>query len=106
LPVPRDSAKTRRNQPQQLAYDGLNLLADGDVAGASLKFNAALRLTPTEANFHLLNAVAYHLDLLNGNGAAVELARQLAWLFSARASAHGAAGLPGRASGFRRGAAV
>jgi Flp pilus assembly protein TadD len=76
LPVPRDSAKTRRNQPQQLAYDGLNLLADGDVAGASRKFNAALRLTPTEANFHLLNAVAYHLDLLNGNGAAVELARQ------------------------------
>jgi Flp pilus assembly protein TadD len=76
LPVPRDSAKTRRNQPQQLAYDGLNLLADGDVAGASSKFNAALRLTPTEANFHLLNAVAYHLDLLNGNGAAAELARQ------------------------------
>ena len=76
LPVPRDSAKTRRNPPQQLAYDGLNLLADGDVAGASSKFNAALRLTPTEANFHLLNAVAYHLDLLNGNGAAVELARQ------------------------------
>jgi Flp pilus assembly protein TadD len=76
LPVPRDSAKTRRNPPQQLAYDGLNLLADGDVAGASSKFNAALRLTPTEANFHLLNAVAYHLDLLNGNGAAAELARQ------------------------------
>lgn len=76
LPVLRDSTKTRRNQPQQLAYEGLNLLADGDVSGASRKFNAALRLTPTEANFHLLNAVAYHLDLLNGNGAAVELARQ------------------------------
>jgi len=64
------------SQHQRRAVEGLRRLAEGDARAASEKFNEALRLNPTESDYHLLNGAAYHLDANNGNAASYDLAKQ------------------------------
>ncbi len=69
-------ASEQLNEHQMLATQGIQLLTEGDVEEASDNFNKALRLNPMETDYHLLNAVTYHVEAINGNAAAYEMAQQ------------------------------
>ena len=77
-PLPLDTIKTnsKLNEHQSLALKGLTDLSNGNIDEASGNFNDALRLNPANSNYHLLNAVTYHLEALSGSSASYDLAIQ------------------------------
>ncbi|MDD5387779.1 MAG: hypothetical protein PHD37_00420 [Gallionellaceae bacterium] len=55
---------------------GLNAFRDGDYATASRIFSAALKLSITKSELHLLNALTYHMQALDGDSGKFELAEE------------------------------
>ncbi len=55
--------------------EGLAALASGRADRASVSFNAALRLEPTNSYYQFLNALAYHVMVEQGDPTKAELAR-------------------------------
>lgn len=62
------------SEADRLTRQGLDALREGRNAEAVTAFNHALALTPSRAGLHLLTGLAYHLDYLNGNFMARDLA--------------------------------
>jgi Tfp pilus assembly protein PilF len=60
---------------QRLAREGLDFLLQDQLTKASEKFNQALQLNPRTANYHFLNALAYHLIALDGDDPSYSLAQ-------------------------------
>ncbi len=69
LKVSEIAESQRYNKHQREVVDGLQRMSSGYLADASKHFNSALQLNPVNGNYHLLNAMTYHMDALNGNAA-------------------------------------
>jgi Flp pilus assembly protein TadD len=62
--------------PEQIASDGINFILKKDYVGASKRFNAALKLTPSNSKIHFLNGLSYHLSSSEGDESKRALAEQ------------------------------
>ena len=62
--------------PEQIASDGINFILKKDYAGASKRFNAALKLSPSNSKIHFLNGLSYHLSSSEGDESKRALAEQ------------------------------
>lgn len=60
----------------RIASDGLKKLLEGKVNAASDAFNQALKFSPDRAQYHLLNAIAYHLRGYDGDPNSYDLAEE------------------------------
>lgn len=60
----------------KIAKTGVELIQDGDFAGASTQFNKALKLDITNSSLQMLNGLAYHLLALKGDITFFPLAAQ------------------------------
>jgi Tfp pilus assembly protein PilF len=60
-------AAASRRAVRRTVERGIDALAAGDHARASLAFNRALKLDPENSNLHLLNGLAYHAAFLAGS---------------------------------------
>lgn len=77
-PAPENSQQVNSTTTtsDRIASDGLKQLFAGNLEGASSAFNQALKLSPNRAQYHLLNAVAYHLRGFDGDPDAYDLAEE------------------------------
>ncbi|HEY4134004.1 MAG TPA: hypothetical protein VGO34_02210 [Alphaproteobacteria bacterium] len=71
ISIPKDRI---RSEPQKYAAKGIDSLKAGRLEEASIAFNDALRLDPTNSYLHLLNGLSYHLRGLQGDGQMLDLA--------------------------------
>lgn len=71
-PTPLDTSSTER----RVIAEGIKAMRTGKYEDASGLFNAALKLSITKPELHLLNALSYHLMALDGDGAKFELAEE------------------------------
>lgn len=62
--------------PEQIASDGINFILKKDYVGASKRFNAALKLSPSNSKIHFLNGLSYHLSSSEGDESKRALAEQ------------------------------
>ncbi len=60
--------------PKVLADEGLKKLAERNYEDASRIFNAGLKFAPSNTGLHFLNGLTYHLQYLDGNESAKDLA--------------------------------
>lgn len=71
--IPRDRATTAA---RQLAAEGVKAMDARNYAKANELFNLALKVDINHSQLHLLNALAYHLRALGGEGSLYALAQQ------------------------------
>ncbi|MBF0142529.1 MAG: hypothetical protein HQL57_02770 [Magnetococcales bacterium] len=64
------------SEGDRLATEAVRLIGEGEYAEASEKINKALQGRIDKSYYHLINGLAYHLMLLQGNGGSMELAQQ------------------------------
>jgi general secretion pathway protein D len=62
--------------PRRIAAEGIKLLGEGDLDGASVLFNRALKLTPANSNLQLLNALTYHIQGIRDDNSKLDLAEE------------------------------
>ncbi len=62
------------NEIVVLIKKGIKLIQQGNYASASNEFKKGLRLDPTNANLHFLNALTYHMRSLSGDKSMLSLA--------------------------------
>jgi len=65
-----------QTQPEEIAEAGIEQILEGDYLAASAKFNAALKLSPSNSGIHFLNGLAYHLASSDGDESKRALAQQ------------------------------
>lgn len=72
----RGAGKARDGLPElpEFLADSVHALENGDLATASRRFNDALNRQPNDARLHTLNALAYHLMVVRGDGTRFDLA--------------------------------
>lgn len=68
--------KTTATTHERLARTGIEFLLKGEFTPASANFNQALKLNPRRAEYHLLNALAYHMQAFDGDATAYDLAEE------------------------------
>lgn len=71
-PASLDTGSTER----RVIAEGIKAMRSGKYEDASALFNAALKLSITKPELHLLNALSYHMMALDGDGAKFELAEE------------------------------
>jgi|TARA_B110000977_G_scaffold200157_1_gene289693 Tfp pilus assembly protein PilF len=62
--------------PEYIASEGIDLMQKRDFVAASAKFNAALKLSPSNSKIHFLNGLSYHLSSSEGDESKRALAKQ------------------------------
>lgn len=71
-----DALATPSTESDRLAREAVALIQDNQLAAASEKINAALRLRVDRSYYHLVNGLIYHLQARQGTAASYELAEQ------------------------------
>lgn len=71
--IPKDKIS---NLPRRVAAEGIKRLGEGDLDSASLFFNRALKLSPSDANIQLLNGLTYHIQGVRDDSSKLDLAEE------------------------------
>jgi len=74
--LPEVAPQRADSTERQVIAEGLKAFREGEYAIASRVFSAALKLSITKSELHLLNALTYHMQALDGDGSKYELAEE------------------------------
>lgn len=74
--LPEVEAGAADSTERKVIAEGLKAFRNGDYPAASHLFNTALKFSITRSELHLLNALTYHMQALDGDGAKYELAEE------------------------------